>query len=154
MHLAVHVSPVRNSVSPQSLTTELSEFGTQEHTSATHVEFSGPKIVHRVAVPRHTTDRAELAYQLAGAIPLVPSTVSGVTHTPSLRTRALAPRALLKELVVAHWSLPCDKEVARLRRNWNDFCFLPIDSLHFGPATIIIFSNGPVAHISHMEVSA
>ena len=77
--------------------------------------------VPKVAVPRQTTDRADLAYQLAGAILRGPWCD---THTPSSRARASTPRPLPKELGVAHCSLSCGGEVARHRRNWNDFGIL------------------------------
>ena len=112
--MAVHVSLVRHYVSPQSLTTELSKFGAKEHTSATHVKFSGPKMGKRLSLDSHKKisgkstkllyPNTQLTMQLEQSS-LVPSTVSGVTHTPSSRARASAPRELLKELVVAHCSL-------------------------------------------------
>ena len=99
------VSPPCNCVSPQSLTTELSNFSTLEPTSATHVNFSGPKMCERFSLDSRTKicdkytewlpSDAQLTVQssptnLLEQSSLVPSTVSGVSHTHV--HRGLAPR--------------------------------------------------------------
>ena len=101
-HLAVPVSPVRNCVSPQSLTTESSKLGTQEHTSATHVKFSGPKMCKRLSLNTHkkicgkSTEllcRDTLLTVQSSPTNLLEqfSLVPGVIHTPSSRARPKAP---------------------------------------------------------------
>ena len=102
-HLVVHVSPVRDCA-----------------------KFSVPKMCKRLLSDSHKKicgtfskwlyPDTQLTAQISPTnfleqSSLVPSTVSGVTHTPSPRVRASAPRALLKELVVAHCSLSCDKRL-------------------------------------------
>ena len=136
-HLAVHVSPFCNCV-----------------------KFSGPKMCKRLSLDSHkkisgTSTKwlypdTQLTVQISPTNLLEqPSLLSGVTHTPSSRARASAPRPLLKELVVAHCSLSCYKEVARLRTPWNDFGFLQLTTFTLARQSLSSFQWRSCPHRGH-----
>ena len=76
--------------------------------------------LQRIVVPRHTTDRAELAYSLAG------TNLLGPLHGFWCDTHAFIEGSRLGTVSTAQGARGCT-------------LFSPIDNLHFGRAIIIVF---------------